>query len=65
MKIDKRIAQAKHDARPDELPAVFSRRNHSEWLVTMELDAWIELYKEFGVNRWIEERGETHEKQQA
>ena len=41
------MAQAKHDARDGELPAVFSRRNHAAWLVTMELDTWIELYREW------------------
>ena len=41
------MAQAIHDTRPEELPAVFSRRNHSDWLVTMRLDDWIELYKNF------------------
>lgn len=41
------MAQAAHDAKPEELPAVFSRRNHAEWLVTMRLDDWIQIYKEF------------------
>ena len=41
------IAQAKRDARPSELPAVFHRKNHCEWLVTMTLDNWIELYREW------------------
>ena len=38
------IAQAKHDARIEELPAVFHRRNNCKWLVTMELDDWMYLY---------------------
>ena len=29
------VDQAKHDAKPDELPAVFHRKNHCEWLVTI------------------------------
>ena len=41
------IAQAKHDADADELPTVFHRKNNSKWLVTMELDAWMRLYKEY------------------
>lgn len=41
------MAQAKHDAKPDELPAVFHRKNHCEWLVTLTLDDFIELYKEW------------------
>ena len=38
------MAQAKHDARDGELPAVFHRRNNCKWLVTMELDDWMSLY---------------------
>lgn len=38
------MAQAKHDARTGELPAVFHRRNNCKWLVTMELDDWMSLY---------------------
>lgn len=39
------ISQAKHDARKDEKPTVFHRKDHSEWLVTMTLDDWMELYR--------------------
>ena len=38
------MAQAKHDARIEELPTVFHRRNNCKWLVTMELDDWMYLY---------------------
>ena len=41
------MAQAKHDAKPDELPTVFHRRNNCKWLVTMELNEWMKLYKEY------------------
>ena len=41
------MAQAIHDAKDGELPSVFHRKNHSEWLVTMKLDDWMELYKEY------------------
>ena len=41
------MAQAIHDAKDAELPAVFHRRNHCEWLVSMRLDDWIKLYKEY------------------
>ena len=33
------------DAEADELPAVFWRKNKEQWLVTMALCDWIELYK--------------------
>lgn len=41
------MAQAKADAKEDEMPAVFHRRNHDEWKVTMRLEDWIQLYREW------------------
>ncbi len=41
------IDQAKRDARDIDLPAVFHRKNHSDWLVTMRLSDWILLYREY------------------
>ena len=41
------MAQAKHDAKGGELPTVFHRKNDCKWLVVMELDDWMELYKEY------------------
>lgn len=41
------IDQSKRDARADEIPAVFHRKNNCKWLVTMELDTWIEIYREW------------------
>lgn len=42
------IGQAKADKKEDEIPAVFHRKDRSGWLVTMTLEDWIELYKEWG-----------------
>lgn len=39
--------QAKKDTKKGQLPAVFHRKNHSNWLVTMELSDWIKIYNEF------------------
>lgn len=33
--------------RNDGLPSVFHRRNREEWLVTMRLTDWIELYRKW------------------
>ena len=44
------MAQAIHDAKDGELPSVFHRKNHSEWLVTMRLESWIELYRQYYLN---------------
>ena len=41
------MAQAIHDAKDGEMPTVFHRKNHSEWLVTMRLQDWMQLYKEY------------------
>lgn len=41
------INQAKADCKKEELPTVFHRKDRCEWLVTMTLDDWIKLYKEY------------------
>ena len=33
--------------RQDGIPAVFHRRNRTEWLVTMKLSDWMQLYREW------------------
>ena len=40
------MEQAKAEAakRKDGVPAVFHRKNRTKWLVTMELEDWIDLY---------------------
>lgn len=38
------VNQAKRDAREDELPAVFHKKNRCEILVTMPLPDWMQLY---------------------
>jgi hypothetical protein len=37
------IAQAENDARPTDIPAVFFRRNRSEWYVTLPADELLAL----------------------
>lgn len=41
------MEQAKRDAKSDELPAVFHKKNNAEILVSMELADWIKLYREW------------------
>lgn len=43
----KAMAQAQADARQGEMPTVMHRKNACEWLVTMPLERWIELYREW------------------
>lgn len=45
------MAQAEGDARAEEKPVVMHRKNNCEWLVTMSLDDWIELYREWETGR--------------
>lgn len=40
------IDQAKRDA-DQKLPAVFHRKNNCGWLVTMPLEQWFEIYREW------------------
>ena len=49
LNIDEAMGQAIRDRREGEYPAVFHRKNNHEWLVTMRLENWIELYKEWRV----------------
>ena len=44
------LAQAKHDAAMagrGDLPAVFHRKNECDWVVVMDLEDWMELYKAY------------------
>ena len=50
------IAQAMRDAKSDEKPAVFHRKNNCEWLVTMRLEDWIELYREWESGMYLKNR---------
>ena len=54
------MAQAMHDKRDGEIPAVFSRKNNADWLVTVRLDDWMKLYK-----GEVQDREALHEDNQA
>lgn len=50
MRLYEWMAQAKRDARAgggNRLPAVFHKKNNAAILVTMELDDWMNLYREW------------------
>ena len=49
LNLDDAMLQAVRDRKPDEYSAVFHRKNNREWLVTMKLDDWINLYREWRV----------------
>ena len=48
LNIDDAMWQARRDAKERELPAVFHRKNHRQWLVTLTLDDFMKLYKAGG-----------------
>jgi Holliday junction resolvase len=54
--------QAKRDAKNGDKPAVFHRKNRSSWLVTMELENFMEIFKEYEIaqrlREYIKKRGE-------
>ena len=41
------MAQAKRDARENEIPVVIHKKNYCADLVTMEFSEWIKLYREW------------------
>jgi Holliday junction resolvase len=49
LNIDDAMLQAIRDRREGEYPAVFHRKNNHEWLVTMRLEDWKEIYREWRV----------------
>lgn len=40
------VGQAVRDAKENEIPTVFHRKNDCEWLVTMRLDDYMKMYGE-------------------
>ena len=48
LNIEKAMEQARQDARKEELPSVFHRKNRNPWLVTMTMEDWMKLYKAAG-----------------
>lgn len=56
LNIDDALDQAKRDAKPGQLPAVFHRKNNKKWKVTMDIEDWITIYNEYYTNKKLEER---------
>lgn len=40
------MEQSVRDAREGEVPTVFHRKDRKEWLVTMRLEDWLQLYEQ-------------------
>lgn len=53
LNLEDAMAQSIRDKRDGEIPVVMHRKNNCSWLVTMELEAFIELYMG-GTEEWKE-----------
>ncbi len=61
MRLYEWMAQAKRDSSgTDRLPAVFHKKNNAEILVTLEFDAFMQIYREYEASMDLKER-ETHD----
>lgn len=49
------IEKAQADNKSDALPAVFHKKNGTQWLVTMTFDDWIKLYREWEASEWLKD----------
>lgn len=47
LNIENAMSQSRSDAKDGELPVVVHRKNRSKWLVTMDLDRFMELYRKW------------------
>lgn len=51
LNLEDAMAQSRRDARDGEIPVVMHRKTRSPWLVTMTLEDWIEIYREWEAGR--------------
>lgn len=51
LNLEDAMAQSRRDAREGEIPVVMHRKTRSPWLVTMTLESWIEIYREWEAGR--------------
>ena len=51
LNISEAMAQAIRDSRAGDAPTVFHRRSNAPWMVTMLLEDWINLYREWEAGR--------------
>ena len=56
LNLQKAMTQSIYDSRENEFPCVMHRKNREDWKVTMLLDDWIELYREWEAGKELEGR---------
>ena len=47
LNLEDAMAQSRRDAREGEIPVVMHRKTRSPWMVTMTLEDWVEIYREW------------------
>ena len=53
LNLEKAMEQSVNDAKDDEIPSVFHRKNNYPWLVTLKLEDFMNLYKSW-LKEWSE-----------
>ena len=56
LNLDDAMAQAKSDAREEEIPVVMHRKNNGEWRVTISLEDFVVIYREWEAEKGIKGR---------
>ena len=51
LNLEDAMAQSRRDARDGEIPVVMHRKTRSPWMVTMTLEDWVEIYREWEAGR--------------
>lgn len=51
LNLEDAMAQSIRDAREGEIPVVMHRKTRSPWMVTMTLEEWVEIYREWEAGR--------------
>lgn len=57
LNLRKAMEQSKNDAKENEMPMVFHKKNGKEWLVTMSFDDFIKMYREYAAGMELGEDG--------
>ena len=54
------VEQAKRDVKNNDMPTVFHRKNRCNWLVTMELDKFMQIYDGYMQSEKVKEYIKKH-----
>ena len=54
LNLEEAYSQSCRDAKDGEIPTVMHRKNRGEWMVSMSLEDWVEMYRS-----WICQQKET------